>query len=48
MKLENAAITLLFGHEGMTIELHDNKASITFAHIILNPAPFGGLNEREP
>ena len=37
MKLKNGRITMLASEDGMKIELHDNDASITFAHIKLTP-----------
>lgn len=37
MKLNNGRITILFDHDGMSIELHDYDASLTFAAIRLTP-----------
>ena len=36
MKNINASITLLFSHDGATLELHDDDASITFVRLKMN------------
>lgn len=40
MIIRDAAITLLTGKNGVSIELHDQDASITFAKISLTPEQF--------
>ena len=40
MELKDGRITMLASDEGVTIELHDNEASITFVKVTLNPVQF--------
>lgn len=40
MIIDNAAITVLAGEEGVKIELHDKDAGITFAKVVLTTEQF--------